>query len=389
LIFLLLLLASGALPAAPPPIAEFTEHLIAADLKGGYQVVVADLNKDGRPDIIALASGLKELVWYENPSWTRHVLAGEFNHMINLAAWDTDGDGIPEIVLAHEFANQAKNSIGILSLLTHGADPREPWKATEIDRIPTSHRLRWADIYGDGKKVLVDAPLTGLKAEAPEYRGKTPLVFYKPGAWIREAIPEQNEGVQHGIYITDWDGNGREAILTASFIGIHLFRLGKDSVWTRTELAKGDPAPWPKSGSSDVAAGWLGSKPAKTRFLAAIEPWHGNEVSVYREDKKHIRQRQVIDDSLDQGHTILTADLNGDGNDEIIAGYRGKGRSVNIYYANSAKAERWINHPLDSGGMAASSCAVADLNADGRPDIVCIGSATANLKWYENKGAKK
>jgi hypothetical protein len=389
LIFLLLLLASGALYAATPPVAEFAEHLIAADLKGGYQVVVADLNNDGKPDIIALASGLKELVWFENPNWTRHVLAGVFNHMINLAAWDTDGDGIPEIVLAHEFANQAKNSIGILSLLTHGADPREPWKATEIDRIPTSHRLRWADIYGNGKKVLVDAPLSGLKAEAPEYRGKTPLVFYKPGAWMRETIPEQNEGVEHGIYITDWDANGREAILTASFIGIHLFRLGKDGAWRRTELAKGDPAPWPKSGSSDVTVGWLGSKPAKTRFLAAIEPWHGNEVSVYREDKKHIWQRQVIDDALDQGHTILTADLNGDGTDEIIAGYRGKGRSVNIYYANSSKGERWVNHPLDNGGMAASSCAVADLNADGRPDIVCIGSATANLKWYENKGVPK
>jgi FG-GAP-like repeat len=389
LIFSLLLLACGAATAATPP-AEFTEHLIAVDLKGGYQVVIADLNKDGKPDIIALASGLKDLVWYENPSWTRHVLAGEFDHMINLAAWDTDGDGIPEIVLAHEFANQAKNSVGIISVLTHGSDPREPWKATEIDRVPTSHRLRWADIYGNGKKVLVNAPLTGLKAIPPNYAGKTPLVFYKPGAWIRETIPQMNDGVQHGIYITDWDSDGREAILTASFVGIHLFRLSKDGVWSRTELAWGSPLPWPKSGSSDVTVGWLGTKPAKKRFLAAIEPWHGNQVAVYTEDKKQpIWQRQVIDDALDQGHTILTADLNGDGTDEIIAGYRGKGRSVNIYYANNPKGERWINHPLDNGGMAASSCAIADLNADGRPDIVCIGSATANLKWYENKGPKK
>jgi hypothetical protein len=36
--------------------------------------------------------------------------------------------------------------------------------------------------------------------------------------------------------------------------------------------------------------------------------------------------------------------------------------------------------------MGAAACAVADLNADGRPDIVCIGSATTNLKWYENAG---
>jgi hypothetical protein len=206
---------------------------------------------------------------------------------------------------------------------------------------------------------------------------------------MRETIPEENEGVAHGIYVTSWDGSGREDILTASFVGLHLFSLGKNGAWTRTELAKGDPALWPKSGSSDVAVGWLGSKPEKTRFLTAIEPWHGNQVSVYRQDKQGKWQRQVIDAALDQGHTILTADLNGDGADEIVAGYRGTVRGVNIYYANGPKGERWTNHPLDSGGIAASSCAVADLNADGKLDVVCIGSATANLKWYENKGTKK
>jgi hypothetical protein len=386
--FLLLLLIRGTAYAATPP-AEFAEHSIASGLKGGYQVVIADLNKDGKPDIIALASGMTELVWFENPEWKRHVLATDLTRMINLAAWDTDGDGIPEIVLAHEFANEAKNSIGILSVLQHGLDPTKPWKMIEIDRIPTSHRLRWADIYGSRKKVLVNAPLTGLKAEKPEYRGKTPLVFYKPGVWMRETIPEENEGVSHGIYVTSWDGSGREDILTASFVGLHLFSLGKNGAWTRTELAKGDPAPWPKSGSSDVAVGWLVSKPEKTRFLTAIEPWHGNQVSVYRQDKQGKWQRQVIDAALDQGHTILTADLNGDGTDEIVAGYRGTVRGVNIYYANGPKGERWTNHPLDSGGIAASSCAVADLNADGKLDVVCIGSATANLKWYENKGTKK
>ncbi|HTM52263.1 MAG TPA: VCBS repeat-containing protein [Bryobacteraceae bacterium] len=385
LFFLLLLFLAGPVCAATPP-AEFAEHLIAAGLKSGYQVVVADLNRDGKPDIIALASGMTDLVWYENPDWKRHVLASDLPHMINLAAWDTDGDGIPEIVLAHEFANEAKSSIGIVSVLKHDGDPAKPWKITEIDRIPTSHRLRWADIYGNGKKVLVNSPLTGDKAEKPEYRGKTPLVFYKPGVWMRETIPLQNEGVAHGIYIMDWDGDGKDDILTASFVGLDLFQLGPDGAWKRTELAKGDPAAWPKSGSSDLA---VGSMANKTRFLAAIEPWHGNLVSVYRRDKQGQWQRQVIDDTLVEGHTILTADLNGDGIDEIVAGFRGAGRSVNVYYANGPKGERWINHPLDKGGIAASSCAAADLNGDGRIDIVCIGSATQNLKWYENRGPRK
>ena len=240
MIFLLLLSLAGRLFAATPP-AEFAEHQIAADLKGGYQVVIADLNNDGKPDIIALASGMKELVWFENPTWRRHVLAEGLSHMINLAAWDTDGDGIPEIVIAHEFANQAKNSIGIISVLTHGADAAEPWKVTEIDRIPTSHRLRWADIYGNGKKVLVNAPLTGLKAEAPDYRGKTPLVFYKPGAWMRETISDsRTKACSTASYITDWDGDGREEILTASFVRASIY-----SAWERTAPGRGPS--WPRA----------------------------------------------------------------------------------------------------------------------------------------------
>ena len=66
----------GLLDAAEP--ARFAEHTIATGLKGGYQVVVADLNHDGKPDLIALASGMPELVWYENPTWERHVIAGGF-----------------------------------------------------------------------------------------------------------------------------------------------------------------------------------------------------------------------------------------------------------------------------------------------------------------------
>jgi hypothetical protein len=372
-LLLLLPLLSLAVTSAG---AQFTEHTLSSDLKGGYQVVVADLNHDGKPDIIALASGMTELIWFENPTWERHVIATNLSHMINLAAWDTDGDGIPEIVLASEFANEASRSIGIVSVLRHNGDPRQPWTVREIDRITTAHRLRWADIAGDGKKVLVNAPLTGPKAAAPDYRDHAPLVFYRSGEWKRETIDSTNEGVQHGIFIVDWDGKGRDAILTASFSGIHLYRYGTNGKWTRTELTKGDPAAWPKSGSSDVAVGRLKSE----RFLAAIEPWHGNQVVVYRKDGATWK-RTMIDNSLTDGHTIALADLDGDGNDEIIAGFRQGAKSVYLYKLDAAG--KWNKQVLDQGGMPAASCAVADLNGDSRPDIVCIGASM--LKWYENR----
>jgi hypothetical protein len=367
-------LAAILSPASVASAQSFREHVIATDLKGGYQVVAADLNGDGKPDLIALASQMTELVWYENPTWERHVLASGLTGMINCAVADVDGDGIPEIVLAYGFTMQAATSPGIVAVLKHNGDPRKPWTRTEIDRLTTSHRVRVANF--DGTKVFVNAPLIGPKAVAPDYRDHVPLVCYRPGEWKRTLIANDNEGVQHGITIVDWDGNGRDSILTMSFLGIDLYRYGPKGAWTRTEISKGNPDPWPKSGSSDLAVGHLG----KERFLAAIEPWHGNQVAVYTEQSGNW-QRNVIDNTLLDAHTILTADLDGSGRDQIVAGMRGKPYQV-LVYAN--EKGRWTRNILDTGGMSAASCAAADFSGDGRPDLACIGTATTNLKWYEN-----
>ena len=96
----------------------FTAHEIGTGLRGGYQVVVADLNKDGKPDIIALASGVPELLWYENPGWQKHVLASGVSQLINASAHDIDGDGIPEIALAQGFTMSTETSKGQIGLLT-------------------------------------------------------------------------------------------------------------------------------------------------------------------------------------------------------------------------------------------------------------------------------
>ena len=379
-----LILSSNQLVCGNAPPASFIAHIIATDLAGGYQVVISDINRDGKPDLIALASGMKELVWFENPGWQRHVLVRNISRPINCAAWDIDGDGIPEIALAHEFSNDPANSAGVLSLLEHKGDPTQPWEMIEIDRLSTSHRLRWMDLDGNGHKVLVNAPLAGALVKPPDYRGAVPLVYYRPGSWKREIISEELQGILHGILITDWDNDGREEILTAGFLGISLFTFGTNRRWRRTRIADGNPDPWPHSGSSEIAAGKL----SRDRFLCSLEPWHGNQVVVYHR-RGQTWQRQVIDSTLNDGHVLLTADLNRDGRDEIIAGYRGQGRSVYIFSAEDSKGSRWRRQTLDEGGIAAAGCAVGDLNEDGRPDVVCIGAATANLKWYENLGGHK
>ena len=354
---------------------RFVTHTIDGELASGYQPVVADLNRDGRPDVIGLSTRIGELAWYENPGWQRHVLTTGLNRSINAAARDLDGDGIPEIALAHEFGTTHASSLGILSLLTHGGDPTAPWTIREVDRTPTVHRIRWADPDGTGRPVLVTAPLSGPAAEPPEYRDAVPVYWYRPDDWRRRTVTDAGQGVVHGLLVKPWRGPG-DAAFTASFTGVHVHRY-LDGEWSRETVAAGDPAPWPGSGASEVEVGRLGERD----FVATIEPWHGPQVVVYREDGGEWT-RQVIDE-IGSGHTIVTADFDGDGRDEIVTGDRGETRRLYLYAATDADGAGWERQVLDED-MSPSGCAVADLNGDSRVDLVCIGGRTANLKWYES-----
>jgi hypothetical protein len=372
----------GALTAAPPPL-QFREHVITKELKFGYQLAAADLNGDGRIDLIAVDERGIELAWFENPAWQRHVIAAGVPRTINVDCADIDGDGVPEIAILYRFESRPDKSVGIVSLLRHDGDPRGLWKAVEIDRVPTAHRVRWADLEGTGKRVMLMAPMVGLTAEPPDYNASVPIFLYRPGVWKPELVSEELRGILHSIYPVDWDGDKRQELLTASFLGLRLFRPGADGRWQSTQIAQGAPEPCPKCGSSEVVLGRLG----KRRFLAAIEPWHGNRVAIYRE-RSGAWERKVIDDSFANGHALAVGDLDGDGLDEVVAGYRGQGFQLYVYRAQDKAGERWRRETLDAGGIAAADCKIRDFNRDGRLDIACIGASTGNLKWYENLGAK-
>jgi len=95
----------------------------------------------------------------------------------------------------------------------------------------------------------------------------------------------------------------------------------------------------------------------------------------------------MIDNGITDGHTMVALDVDNDGRDELVVGQRGGARSL-MLYAASKDGGTWTKRAIDEGGMAGAGCAAADLNGDKRVDIVCIGTATANVKWYENMGAK-
>ena len=367
LCLLIVTLAATELP-------QWQETTVTSSLKMGYQLVAADLNGDGRPDLIVVDERGTELAWLENPTWERHVIIKDVPRTINLDVYDYDGDGIPEIAMGHNFETTPEKSIGNVLILKSGPDPRQPWTAREIDRIPTVHRIRWIDLAGDGRKVLLVAPMIGAKSHPPDYTDHVPIYLYRPGEWKRELYTEAPVGILHSIAPVRWLRRG-EQLMTADFLGIRVF-LPSGPV----SIAKGDPRACPQCGTSEIKIGHLG----KRRFIAAIEPWHGNQVVVYTEEGSPWT-RHVIEDAMINGHALAVGDLNGDGRDEIVAGFRGKGFQLYIFTADDGSGRKWTRRVLDAGGIAAADCKIADFEGKGRPAIACSGASTGNAKIYSRR----
>lgn len=373
---------------------------VVANIPAGYQVAVADVNGDGRLDILGLSSAKSIVEWYENPTWKPHPITTATRNNISLAPLFRPGYPARGVALASDFALDDSTHGGSLWWAEPSEDWSQAWRLRPLGKIPTSHRLRWANLDGTGRLSLVDAPLLGFGAVAPDYSFPSPLtwfempeIYWRGHASAREARPvawpshpiDGSLTVIHGLNVRDWDGDGRDEILTASFEGVHVFHStghGTSLTWTRTHLGAGDQQSRPKRGASEIGVG----KVAGRRFLATIEPWHGDQVVVYVEARAgELWTRHVIDPTFQEGHALACADLDGDGNDEIVAGYRGPGTRLYVYYAADASGLHWERQLLDAE-MAASGMAMADVNGDGRLDVVVIGSSTGNVKWYQNLG---
>ena len=136
-------------------------------------------------------------------------------------------------------------------------------------------------------------------------------------------------------------------------------------------------------------------KTSAGRFLAAVEPWHGNTLVVYTPSGQGGPwQRSVLADDLREGHGLACADFLGIGSDQIVVGWRNpnaeKKVGIRLYVPPDALGSPWKSHVIDENTMACEDLKVADLDGDGRPDIVASGRSTHNLVIYWNRtGMKK
>ena len=383
----LLLVACFTSPvaAAPVPFPEFKVQEIDKTLKVGYGVRIADLNADAKPDIIVADAA--RVIWFDNAGgWKLHTIienakAGVKADNVCLDIHDIDGDGKLDIALGADWQPTNTRTGGSLQWLRQGKTIGE-WTVHKIaESIPTLHRVHFID----GGRTLVVVPLKGERS-TPAADVPVRVLAY---SILKDATSEWKPAVLNEQLHTIHNVRGTEnAILTASAEGVGALENGK---WKQLGAGNQDN-PKASRGSGEVSAGRIDNAAG---FMAAIEPMHGHQVVAY--DSKS-GGRAVIDDQLQAGHALWCADLDGDGTDEVVAGFReptaaGIGPGINIYKisgnARNDVPRTWQKHVLDDKGIACEDLTCADLNADGKLDIIGVGRATGNVRIYWNQGIPK
>jgi hypothetical protein len=380
------ILAVASLPAA----VKFRTQEIQNNFGVVYAVLLADVNHDGKQDVVAINP--TQVAWFENPSWKRHIIleGGTKKDNVCIAAQDIDGDGKLDFAIGADWQPTNTQAGGSLQWIRRQPSSSDsPWSLFPLGEEPTLHRMRWGDVDGDGKAELVVMPLHGRGTKGPQWDGQgARILVMKPpsdptkGPWPME-VADDSLHIIHNFIIE----NGE--IWSASREGVFALKRESNGTWAKRKIGDGKPG--------EIKSGVVN----RVRHLATVEPWHGNSIVIYREPTKpldpqsgtlskpvpipdRLWEREVIEDKLDQAHALGWADFDGDGSDEIAVGWRGKPQGVAFF--KRLPTGKWTKQMVDDG-MAAEDLTVGDLNGDGKPEIIAVGRATANVRIYWNESS--
>lgn len=365
---------------------QFNAQTIDSTVSIGYGIALGDVDGDGKIDI--LLADKKQFVWYRNGDWRKFVLAENITQHDNvcIAARDMDGDGKVEVAVGGQWnPSETSNAdvSGSVHYLQRPEDPTKLWAPVKLPHEPTVHRMKWVR-SGNGESWLVVLPLHGRGNKGGEGAGVRVLGYRIPrnanDRWDTIVLDHQLH-LTHNFDVVEAAGTHPAGIYFASKEGVHF----RDLHFTTNSVSRSIPGINRSSG--EIKTG----KAKGLNFIATIEPMHGHQLVVYGNSVP--ANGILLDSNLKEGHALAVADFLGTGEDQIVAGWRepntdGK-TGIRIYYRRNPNEKHWESAWIDENRMACEDLQAADLNNDGKVDIVASGRSTRNLKIYWNNSRQK
>ena len=350
---------------------------------GGYPVAVsvADLDQDGKPDLITANAFDNSISVLQNSSNSGNL---SFNAKTdfptaagprNIAVGDLNGDGKPDIVVSDFNSGNASyvsvfentSQQGIISFAAR----------TDISTGNGSVGVAIADINMDGKPdILVTSGNSAIFSILINTSAQSGALSFMPGI----DIPDLNHA--DNIITADMDGDGKPDIIFTEFSNSSVVIYRNTSAGGMVSLAA--PVIYPVGNSPDfLSAGDLDGD-GKTDLV--IGNYSSGTLTFYKNlsNPGMIQLGSRQDSVFANASSIYIADLNGDGKPDLSVGQYQTGKlSIveNTRYGSGMAFDSAIDFTSGDFDVFGN---VGDLNGDGRPDLIAANVLSNTVTVFRN-----